>query len=115
MLIGAAASLLLAVPAAQAEDVQPAAESPIQAESGQVLAETVHPQQTAESEETCSQPELFNPLTAFKDNRDYFVAPAGDFEETPNEARAKHDGDHAGAAAGAGAGPGASPRPRRSW
>ena len=80
-LIGAAASLLLAAPAAHAEDVQPAAESPIQAESGQVLAETVHPQQTAESEETCSQPELFNPLTAFKDKRDYFVAPAGDFED----------------------------------
>ena len=61
--------------------MQPAIDSPIQAESGQVLAETVHPQSTAAGEATCSAPELFNPLTAFKDDRDYFVAPAGDFED----------------------------------
>jgi hypothetical protein len=36
---------------------------------------------TPAGEATCTAPELFNPLTAFKDKRDYFVAPAGDFED----------------------------------
>ncbi len=76
-LIGCAAGLGLAAPAAHAED---GITSPIQAESGQVLAETVHPDRTAAGEATCSAPQLFNPLTAFKDKRDYFVAPEGDFE-----------------------------------
>ena len=81
-LTGCAACLLLATPAAHAaEEIAPAVDSPIQAESGQVLAETVHPDVTAASEATCVAPELFNPLTAFKDERDYFVAPAGDFED----------------------------------
>src|SRR4051794_26216892 len=80
-LAGCAAGLCLAAPAAQAaDDAALATDSPIQAEAGQVLAETVHPQRTAEGEATCSAPNLFNPLTAFKDQRDYFVAPEGDFE-----------------------------------
>jgi hypothetical protein len=81
-LTGCAAGLLLAVPAAHAADeVGPAVNSPIQADTGQVLAETVTPDVTAAGEATCSAPELFNPLTGFKDGRDYFVAPAGDFED----------------------------------
>src|SRR3954470_1645215 len=78
---GAAPGLWCAAPAPQAaKDVMPAAASPIQAESGQVLAETVYPEQTAAGEATCTAPQLFNPLTAFKDQRSYFVAPEGDFE-----------------------------------
>lgn len=81
-LAGCAAGLLLAVPAAQAaEEVAPAVDSPIQADTGQVLGETVTPDVTAAGEATCTAPELFNPLSAFKDERDYFVAPAGDFED----------------------------------
>jgi hypothetical protein len=80
-LTGCVAGLLLAAPAAHAaEEVAPAVDSPIQASTGQVLAETVNPEVTAAGEATCSTPELFNPLTAFKDERDYFVAPGGDFE-----------------------------------
>ena len=78
-LAGCAAGLLLSAPAAHAQE--PAIDSPIEADTGQVLAETVHPETTAAGEATCSAPELFNPLTAFKDGRDYFVAPAGDFED----------------------------------
>jgi hypothetical protein len=78
-LAGCAAGLLVSAPAAHAQE--PAIDSPIQAETGEVLAETVHPESTAAGEATCSTPELFNPLTAFKDRRDYFVAPAGDFED----------------------------------
>jgi hypothetical protein len=81
-LTACAAGLLLAAPAAHAaEEVGPAVDSPIQAVTGQVLAETVKPDVTAAGEATCSAPKLFNPLTAFKDERDYFVAPAGDFED----------------------------------
>jgi hypothetical protein len=79
-LAGCVAGLLLAAPAAHAE-VEPAIDSPIEADTGQVLAETVQTQSTTAGEATCSAPELFNPLTAFKDGRDYFVAPAGDFED----------------------------------
>jgi hypothetical protein len=80
-LAGCAAGLCLTAPAAQAADeIKLATDSPIQAESGQVLAETVRPLATAEGEATCVAPKLFNPLTAFKDKRDYFVAPEGDFE-----------------------------------
>ena len=80
-LAGCAVGLCFAAPAARAaDDIQLATDSPIQADSGQVLAETVHPEATAEGEATCSAPDLFNPLTAFKDQRDYFVAPEGDFE-----------------------------------
>ena len=70
-LAGCAAGLLMSAPAAHAQE--PAIDSPIQADTGQVLAETVHPESTAAGEATCSAPELFNPLTAFKDRRDYFV------------------------------------------
>jgi hypothetical protein len=81
-LSGCAAGLLLAAPAARAaEEAVPAVDSPIQATTGQVLAETVNPDETAAGIATCSAPALFNPLTAFKDKRDYFVAPAGDFED----------------------------------
>jgi hypothetical protein len=83
-LAGCGAGLALAVPAAQAQtgnDPQTAVESPIQAEDGTVLAETVRPDESAAGEQTCNAPNVFNPLLAFKDRRDYFVAPAGDFED----------------------------------
>jgi len=85
-LVGCSAGLALAAPAAQAQatdDPQPAVDSPIHAEDGTVLAETVRPEESAAGEQTCKAPDLFNPLLAFKDRRDYFVAPAGDFED-PN-------------------------------
>jgi hypothetical protein len=83
-LAGCGAGLALAVPAAQAQtgtDPQTAVDSPIQAEDGTVLAETVRPDESAAGEQTCNAPNVFNPLLAFKDRRDYFVAPAGDFED----------------------------------
>ena len=46
-----------------------------------MLAETVHAETSAAGNATCTAPALFNPLTGFKDRRDYFVAPAGDFED----------------------------------
>ena len=85
-LVGCGAGLALVAPAAQAQatdDLQPAVDSPIHAEDGTVLAETVRPEESAAGEQTCQAPNLFNPLLAFKDRRDYFVAPAGDFED-PN-------------------------------
>jgi hypothetical protein len=42
--------------------------------------ETVNVTETAESQDTCREPDLFNPLSAFGDVRNYFVAPGGDFE-----------------------------------
>ena len=63
--------------ARHADDPQPAVDSPIQADDGTVLAETVRPDESAAGERTCTAPHLFNPLLAFKDRRDYFVAPAG--------------------------------------
>jgi hypothetical protein len=77
-LAGCAAVLLLAAPAANAQDAS--VDSTIQGD-GQVLPETVQPTTTAEGEATCSAPQLSNPLLAFKDRRDYFVAPGGDFED----------------------------------
>jgi hypothetical protein len=74
-LSGCAAAMALAAPAAYAADEQ------IQAETGVVLAETVHPETSPAGQATCSDPTVFNPLTAFKDRREYFVAPAGDFED----------------------------------
>ncbi len=79
-----AAGLTLASPVALAATPQDATvpvDSPIQADEGTVLAETVHPDTSAAGQATCTAPQLFNPLTAFKDRRDYFVAPAGDFED----------------------------------
>jgi hypothetical protein len=84
VLTGCAAGLALAAPAALADttdEPEVAAESPIQADEGTVLAETSRPERSAAGEQTCSRPDVFNPLTAFKDRRDYFVAPAGDFED----------------------------------
>ena len=74
-----AAALIFTSPAALAQEV--VASSPIEAD-GVVLAETVQPDTSAAGEATCSAPALSNPLTAFKDPRHYFVAPAGDFEDT---------------------------------
>ena len=68
-----AAALAVAAPAAYAEEV------PVPA--GEMLAETVHADTSAAGNATCTAPALFNPLTGFKDRRDYFVAPAGDFED----------------------------------
>ena len=50
------------------------------ATEGTFLDETVEVSRTAASTETCTAPELSNPLAGFKDHRDYFVAPGGDFE-----------------------------------
>ena len=83
-LASCAASLTLAAPAALADaTAEPVAavDSPIQADEGTVLAETVRTDESAAGERTCTAPRLFNPLLAFKDRRDYFVAPAGDFED----------------------------------
>ena len=82
-LAGCAAGLMLGAPAAiadTADQPEPAIDTPIEAD-GTVLAETVRPAESAAGEQTCAAPSLFNPLVAFKDQRDYFVAPAGDFED----------------------------------
>ena len=68
LLTGCAAAMLIAAPAAHADDEV-------------VLDETVQTETSAAGQATCTDPELFTPLTAFKDRRDYFVAPAGDFED----------------------------------
>ncbi len=72
-LTACAAAFAVAAPAAYAEEV------PVPA--GEMLAETVHADTSAAGNATCTAPALFNPLTGFKDRRDYFVAPAGDFED----------------------------------
>ena len=85
MLAGCAAGLALAAPAALADtttDSVAAANSTIRADEGTVLAETVRTDESAAGERTCTAPRLFNPLLAFKDRRDYFVAPSGDFEDS---------------------------------
>jgi hypothetical protein len=76
--------LALAVPAAWADtsgDPPITADSPIDADEGTVLAETVRPEESPAGEATCAAPTLSNPLVAFKDARDYFIAPAGNFED----------------------------------
>jgi hypothetical protein len=83
-LAGCAAGLMLGAPAAIADTTDqpdPAIDTPIEAD-GTVLAETVRPDESAAGEQTCAAPRLFNPLVAFKDRRDYFIAPAGDFEDS---------------------------------
>jgi hypothetical protein len=40
------------------------------------------PASTAASQATCSDPQLEQPFTAFKDSRDYFLAPGGSFEDS---------------------------------
>ena len=79
-LIICAAAMAVTAPAAYAEE-DLAADSAIQATTGEVLDETVDPATSPAGDATCVAPELFNPLTGFKDHRDYFVAPAGDFED----------------------------------
>jgi hypothetical protein len=69
-----AAGLALAAPAAMADD------SGITGD-GSVLDETVATAQSTAGEASCQAPDLFNPLVAFKDRRDYFIAPSGDFED----------------------------------
>ena len=69
-----AAGLMLGAPAAIADEPEPAIDTPIEAD-GTVLAETVRPAESAAGEQTCAAPRLFNPLVAFKDRRDYFIAP----------------------------------------
>ena len=83
-LMSCTAGLALAAPTALADataDAPAAPNSPIQADEGTILAETVRTDESAAGEQTCRAPDLFNPLLAFKDRRDYFVAPAGDFED----------------------------------
>jgi hypothetical protein len=77
---GCATGLAMLAPAAFAQEPL-AADSPIQADEGQVLAETVQPETSAAGEQTCTAPELSNPLAAFKDRRNYFLAPAANFED----------------------------------
>ena len=82
-LAGCAAGLMLGAPAAiadTADQPEPAIDTPIEADET-VLAETVRPAESAAGEQTCAAPSLFNPLVGFKDRRDYFIAPAGDFED----------------------------------
>jgi hypothetical protein len=78
---GCTAGLAIFAPAALAQE--PAVvDSPIQADEGQVLDDTVQPETSAAGEQTCVAPALSNPLAAFKDRRNYFLAPAADFEDT---------------------------------
>lgn len=65
----AAFALAASAPTAAAEDVLPGA-----------TGETVTVIETAKTVDTCVDPVLSNPLVAFKDSRDYFIAPGGDFE-----------------------------------
>jgi hypothetical protein len=73
-LAGCAAGLALSSPAALADEAAISGQ-------GTVLEETVVPGHSASGEASCRAPELFNPLVAFKDKRDYFMAPSGDFED----------------------------------
>ena len=79
-LAGCAAGLAILAPAALAQESL-AADSPIQADEGQVLAETVQPETSAAGEQTCTAPELSNALAGFKDRRSYFLAPEADFHD----------------------------------
>ena len=73
-LAGCAAGLALAAPAALADETEFSG-------PGTALEETVATEHSAAGEESCQAPDLFNPLVAFKDERDYFMAPSGDFED----------------------------------
>ena len=64
-----AVSLAMAVPASA------------EADSSDLAAE-VAVQQTAGTQQSCSDPVITNPFTAFDDFRDYVLAPVGDFEGT---------------------------------
>lgn len=80
VIAGCATSLAFLAPAASAQEPLDL-DTPIVAEEGAVLAETVEPAVSAAGEETCSAPQLSNPLTAFKDKRHYFLAPSANFED----------------------------------
>jgi hypothetical protein len=67
--------------AVAAADATVPPDSEIVADTGVVLDETVETAETAAGEQTCTDPQLFNPLQAFNDKRDYFLAPAGSFED----------------------------------
>jgi hypothetical protein len=79
-LAGCTAGLAILAPAALAQEPL-APDSPIQADEGQVLPESVQPETSMAGEQTCTSPLLSNPLTAFKDRRSYFLAPAANFED----------------------------------
>jgi hypothetical protein len=49
---------------------------------GGLTNETVQPEETAATSETCVDPELAAHLSPFGDQRQYFLAPGGDFEAT---------------------------------
>jgi hypothetical protein len=91
-LAGAAVALVvcaLGAPAAHAADaVAPdvatadlAAPVPGSGDDG-LTNETVQPEETAATQETCADPELAAHLSPFGDQRQYFLAPGGDFEAT---------------------------------
>jgi hypothetical protein len=65
------AALAMATPATAAED----------GDAAEFTGETVTAATTAETLETCSDPEVAPLLQDFKDDGLYFVAPGGDFEE----------------------------------
>src|SRR3954447_11564341 len=69
-LTGCAVGMVFTAPAALAQstatDPPIAEDSPIQADEGVVLAETVDPGTSSAGEASCSAPALFNPLMAFK-------------------------------------------------
>jgi hypothetical protein len=77
----AAAVCALAAPAAHAADDAVVADDAAVVETTDVFTgETATPAETAATEQTCTDPELTTPLTAFKDDRSYFLAPGGNFE-----------------------------------
>jgi hypothetical protein len=77
-----AAALALAAPAAYASDEAVTTDDNALIETADVFTgETATAEETAETRETCTDPELTTPLTAFKDDRSYFLAPGGNFED----------------------------------
>lgn len=78
----AAAAFALAAPAAQAADEPVAADDAALLDTTDVYTgETATAEETAATDQTCSDPQLATPLTAFKDERSYFLAPGGNFED----------------------------------
>ena len=83
----AAMGCALAAPTAYAAD--PAATDPVATDLGAAIpasgdggltTETVTATETAVTKQTCTDPELASPLAGLGDQRQYFVAPGGDFE-----------------------------------
>ena len=78
-----AAACAFAAPAAQADDLPIATDDTAAVETTDVFTgETATAEETAATKQTCTDPQLANPLTAFKDQRSYFLAPGGDFEHS---------------------------------